>query len=53
MYHIISVLTYIFVAWMVQSTFQKTHYPDVLIREQLALRTDLKEERVEVINITQ
>jgi hypothetical protein len=31
-----------------EATFHKTHYPDVLIREQLALRTDLKEERVEV-----
>lgn len=31
-----------------ESTFDKTHYPDVVLREQLALRVDLKEERVEV-----
>ncbi|KAL0831137.1 hypothetical protein ABMA28_002007 [Loxostege sticticalis] len=30
-----------------ESTFDKTHYPDVVLREQLALRVDLKEERVE------
>lgn len=31
-----------------EATFDKTHYPDVVLREQLALRVDLKEERVEV-----
>ncbi|XP_047469212.1 pituitary homeobox 3-like [Penaeus chinensis] len=31
-----------------EQTFQRTHYPDVLLREQLALKVDLMEERVEV-----
>lgn len=35
-----------------EATFDKTHYPDVLLREQLALQVDLKEERIEVSQIT-
>ncbi|KAF3421437.1 hypothetical protein E2986_02412 [Frieseomelitta varia] len=31
-----------------EATFDKTHYPDVILREQLALQVDLKEERIEV-----
>ena len=31
-----------------EAAFQKTHYPDVLLREELAVQVELKEERIEV-----
>uniref|UniRef100_A0A914ERN3 Homeobox domain-containing protein n=1 Tax=Acrobeloides nanus TaxID=290746 RepID=A0A914ERN3_9BILA len=33
---------------VLETTFNNTHYPDVTLREKLALQCDLKEERVEV-----
>lgn len=33
---------------VLEKTFLSTHYPDVSLREKLALQCDLKEERVEV-----
>lgn len=36
---------------ILENAFQGTHYPDVMLREKLAVQCDLKEERVEVKEI--
>ena len=41
-------ITYLLNVSKLEATFLTTHYPDVIQREMLAKRVQLKEERIEV-----